>query len=58
MKETKKPRGAPKKENPASDLVKFRCTPDEKKSWKAKAEKAGHPSLASWLKKLGNEAEL
>ena len=58
MNKTKKPRGQPKKDNPASDLVKFRCTPNEKISWKAKAEEAGHSSLSAWLKKLANEAEL
>lgn len=58
MNETKKPRGAPKKENPATDLVKFRCTPDEKTNWKAKAKKAGHSSLASWIKTISNEAKL
>jgi len=52
--ETKK-RGAPKKENKATELIHIRCTPDEKKLWQSKS---GDIPLTRWLKKLANEGGL
>jgi hypothetical protein len=55
MKETKKPRGAPKKEIKASARFETRCTKEEKTKWEAAANKAGFNSLSAWLKHLANE---
>lgn len=56
MTNTKRQRGAPKKSKTADARVEIRCTPDEKKRWEEKADKAGMKTSA-WLKKLANEAE-
>ena len=53
MKQTKKPRGAPKKDNPATARIELRCTDDEKLKWGSLAEADGMP-LAAWLKQLAN----
>lgn len=47
----KKRRGAPPKENPASDRIEIRVTPDQRRSWLAAAKRAGL-SLSAWLKAL------
>lgn len=57
MTNTKRPRGAPKKDNPASEQVLIRSTPDEKSAWR-KAATAKGLSLSTWLKDLANEAAL
>lgn len=57
MKNTKRPRGAPKKEKPAVARFELRCTPDEKQRWEEAAAQSDK-SLASWLKDLANEAAL
>jgi predicted HicB family RNase H-like nuclease len=54
--EQKRPRGAPPKENPASDRFEVRCTPEQKKRWSVAAAKNGFSSLASWLKHLADKA--
>ena len=55
MKNTKRPRGAPKKEKPAVARFELRCTPDEKQRWEEVAA-TKDKSLAGWLKDLANEA--
>lgn len=55
MTNMKRPRGAPKKDQPADARFELRCTPDEKKQWEAVAAGEGL-KLAAWLKKLANEA--
>lgn len=54
-KTTKKPRGAPKKDNPATARFEVRCTPEQKKKWEAAAkEKDPNLSLSAWLKILAD----
>lgn len=54
MKKTPKPRGAPKKDNPASSRFEGRCTPEEKIKWQAAAKKSDM-KLGEWLKYLANK---
>lgn len=49
------PRGAPKKEAPASDRFEVRCTPEQKQRWSAAAARLGFSSLAAWLKHLADK---
>ena len=53
----KKPHGNTK-QNPAGQLVNFRCTASEKATWNAKAKAAGYSSLSAWLKGLANQGIL
>ena len=53
MNQTKKPRGAPKKDNPATARFEVRCTPAEKERWEEAAAKADL-KLSAWLKQLAN----
>lgn len=50
------PRGAPPKDNPASDRFEARCTPEQKQRWSVAASKNGFSSLAAWLKHLADKA--
>lgn len=50
------PRGAPPKDNPASDRFEVRCTPGQKQRWSVAAEKKGFSSLAAWLKHLADKS--
>ena len=54
MENTKRPRGAPKKENPATERFHGRCMPEEKKRWGNAAQKSGL-SVSAWLKNLANK---
>jgi hypothetical protein len=51
MEPPKKPRGRPRLKNPATARVGFRCTPQEKKGYKAKAGKKG---VSKWLRGLAD----
>lgn len=51
----KRPRGAPKKADPATEVARFRCTPEEKAGYFRKAKKAGK-KLSPWLKGLADDA--
>jgi hypothetical protein len=54
MKQPKKrPRGQPKKANPASEYVHMRVTKDRKARWRAAA---GEQGITAWLTKLADEA--
>ena len=53
MKQTKKPRGAPKKDNPAAARIELRCTDDEKERWEQAANESDL-KLSAWLKQLAN----
>lgn len=54
MKQPKKrPRGQPKKANPASDYVHMRVTKDRKARWRAAA---GDQGISAWLTKLADDA--
>lgn len=55
MNKTKRPRGAPKKDQPADARFELRCTQDEKLKWEAAAEREG-VKLAAWIKALANES--
>ena len=50
--EPKRPRGQPRKPDPASVRINVRVTPGEREAYKAKARKAKAPSLSAWLKGL------
>jgi hypothetical protein len=52
MDQPKKPRGRPPIKNPATERVGFRCTPQEKKGYKAKAGKKG---VSRWLRELADK---
>jgi predicted HicB family RNase H-like nuclease len=52
---SKRRRGAPQKENPASARFEVRCLPEQKQQWSAAAQKAGFSSLAAWLKHLADK---
>lgn len=52
-KATGRPRGRPPIDNPATDRVGFRCTPDEKESYR---KKAGDLGISAWLKELAEKA--
>lgn len=56
MKPKPKRRGAPPKENPASERFEIRCALDQKERWQAAAVKSGFSSLASWLKSLADKS--
>jgi hypothetical protein len=53
MDKPKRPRGRPPIKNPATARVGFRCTPQEKKGYKAKAKPLG---VSAWLKGLAEKA--
>jgi len=52
----KRPRGAPPKENPASDRFEVRCASEQKQRWSVAAAKKGFSSLAAWIKHLADKA--
>ena len=51
MDKPKRPRGRPPLKNPATALVRFRCTPQEKREYRRKAKPKG---LSAWLKGLAD----
>ena len=51
MDKPKRPRGRPPIKNPSTARVGFRCTPQEKKGYKAKAKPLG---VSAWLRKLAD----
>ena len=51
----KRPRGAPAKDDPATEIARFRCTTEEKAGYFKKAKKAGK-KLSPWLKGLADDA--
>ena len=51
--ETKRPRGAPPKQNPACERLELRCTPDQKTRWAAAAQRDGL-AVGTWLKQLAD----
>ena len=54
MKQPKKrPRGQPKKANPASDYIHIRVTPDRKDRYR---KAAGDKGISAWLTKLADDA--
>ena len=50
--EPKRPRGQPRKPDPASVRINVRVTPGEREAYKVKAKQARAPSLSAWLKGL------
>jgi len=54
MSEKTKRRGAPSKENPASERVFVRCTPEQREKWRREAEKVGL-TLSAWIKRLADK---
>ena len=57
MTTNKRPRGAPKKDNPATLRVEIRVTPDEKAAWQAAAA-ACDKTISTWVRDLANAAAL
>jgi predicted HicB family RNase H-like nuclease len=55
MEQGKRPRGAPKKENPEDDWIGFRVSPDRKERYERAARKAGQ-ALSAWIKKVLDRA--
>lgn len=53
MDKPKRPRGRPPIQDPATARVEFRCTPQEKKTYRRKAKPKG---LSEWLKGLADKA--
>jgi hypothetical protein len=53
MEPAKKARGRPPLKNPATARVGFRCTPQEKRGYKAKAKPKG---VSAWLRDLADKA--
>lgn len=49
----KRPRGQPKKVNPASDYIHIRVTPDRKARYR---KAAGDLGLSAWLLELADKA--
>jgi len=54
MTTTKKPRGRPKTDKPASTRFEIRCTPEQKNKWELAAKKQ-NLTLAAWLKELADK---
>ena len=53
MDQPKKRRGRPPIKNPATAVVRFRCTPQEKAGYRRKAKPLG---LSAWLKGLADKS--
>jgi hypothetical protein len=49
----KRPKGRPPVKDPATEVVRFRCTPAEKAAYAGTARKEG-VSLSAWLKALAD----
>jgi hypothetical protein len=57
MDQPKRPRGRPPLKNPSTARVEFRCTPLEKKGYRAKARRDGFSgNVSAWLKKRADDA--
>jgi hypothetical protein len=52
-----KRRGRPPIKNPSTARVEFRCTPQEKRGYRAKARRDGFSgNVSAWLKKRADDA--
>jgi len=54
MSEKKKRRGAPSKDNPATERLFIRCTTEQREKWRREAEKADL-TLSAWIKILADK---